>query len=659
MMLKSRYLVWCAVLVMAASTVAMGQGSTTAADSQNPKEREAKLIAVLQSDAPSAEKAITCKRLSVYGTSAAVPALAPLLLDKELSSWARIALEVIPGPAADEALRNAMGKAQDRLLIGVINSIAVRRDAQAVNGLVEKLKDKDGDPEIASAAAVALGRIGGVQAAQTLEKSLAEVPAVVRPAVAEGCILCAERSLADGKSADAVRLYDTIRRANLPKQRLLEATRGAILARGSDGIPLLVEQLESADKAQVGIGLRTARELPGRDVTEALATELNRLSLDRRPLLLLALADRSDEAVLPVVVMAARSGPKEVRLAALDVLMRLGNVSCLPALLAAAAENDAQVAQAAMLTLAHLPGEGVDADLLARLPQATGKTRQILLQLAGERQMEGALGAIQASIQDADAGVRSAAVQAVGALGGDKQAVDLVNLLQKTQNSKDRADIRKALLAISGRAGASCVSCLLPLLQNSDPALRTTGLDALAIAGGPSALAAVKSALEDKDETVQDNAARTLSTWPNNWPGDTAAAEALLTLAKSSKKMLHQVLGLRGYLEYVRGDKQLNNSAKVTKVNELLPLIQRPEEKRLAISVVGAIRTAGSLELLTTLASDPAVAEDACSAIVNMSGRGMQGATRDQRQKALQMVVEKSKNDATRKRAEDLLKGIR
>jgi hypothetical protein len=87
----------------------------------------------------------------------------------------------------------------------------------------------------------------------------------------------------------------------------------------------------------MGIGLRTARELPGRDVTEALATELTRLSVDRRPLLLLALADRSDEAVLPVVVMAARC-PKEVRLAALDVLMRLGNVSCVPTLLAAAAE---------------------------------------------------------------------------------------------------------------------------------------------------------------------------------------------------------------------------------------------------------------------------------------------------------------------------------
>ena len=75
-------------------------------------EKQRQLIAVLQSDAPAAEKAITCKQLAVYGTKDAVPALAPLLADEELASWARIALEAIPDPAADEALREAMGKLQ-------------------------------------------------------------------------------------------------------------------------------------------------------------------------------------------------------------------------------------------------------------------------------------------------------------------------------------------------------------------------------------------------------------------------------------------------------------------------------------------------------------------------------------------------------------------
>lgn len=652
MMLESRYVAWCAVLLAVVSAVAASQ----TADSQSPRETELKLISVLRSDAPSAEKAITCKRLAVYGTKDAVPAVAPLLADKELSSWARIALEAIPGPEADAALRDAMGKTQGMLLVGVINSIGVRRDAGAVDGLVARLKDSDTD--VASSAAVALGRIGGDQAAKVLEQSLAGSPAKVRSAVAEGCILCAERSLAEEKAADAVRLYDAVRQADVPEQRQVEAIRGAILARQSDGVPLLMEQLKSQNKARFAIGLRAARELPGVAVTQTLAAELEKLNPDRQPLLLLALADRNDAAVLPTVLKAAKSGPQKLRVAAVGVLERLGNVSCVPVLLDAAAENGEELSQAAKTVLARLPDKDVDADLLARLPQAAGRTRQVLIELAGQRRIDGALAAVLSSTEDADAGIRSAAIQTVGAIGGDKQAADLVRLLQKAQSPAERADIEKALLAVSGRGGVACVQHLLPLTQSGDSTLRMIALHALAIVGGPDALAAVKFAIDDKEESVQDEAARTLSTWPNNWPEDSRAGEALLTLAKSGKKTSHQVLGARGYLQYVRGDKKLGNDEKVARVSELLPLVKRPEEKRLAIAVIGVVPTAGALTMLTSLAADPAVAEEACSALVNLAGKNGQGLSKEQRQKALQTVVEKSTNDATKKKAEETLKGI-
>ena len=134
------------------------------------QERQRKLIEVLKSDAPARDKALPCKQLAIYGNEDAVPALAALLPNAELSSWARVALEVIPGPAADKALREAMGKVQGRLLVGVINSLGVRRDARAVDSLIARLSDSDA--EVASAAAVALGRIGGPPAVKALEQAL-------------------------------------------------------------------------------------------------------------------------------------------------------------------------------------------------------------------------------------------------------------------------------------------------------------------------------------------------------------------------------------------------------------------------------------------------------------------------------------------------------
>lgn len=651
-MLKIRSFVLC-VLMVAAVVAAMAAGQARAA----ADDREAKLIAILVSDAPPQDKAIPCKQLAVCGTKAAVPALAALLPDEKLSSWARIALEAIPDPAVDAALRQAAAKLQGRLLIGVINSIGVRRDAKAVGTLVPRLKDADA--EVASAAAAALGRIGGDPAVKALEPLLATAPAPVRSTVAEGCVRCAERYLADGKAAEAVRLYDTVRKADVPKQRVLEATRGAILARGPAGVPLLLEQLKSPDKALFGIGLRTARELPGPQATDALVAEMRQAASDRQALMLLALADRGDAKALPAVVEAAKSGPGHVRIAAMEALERFGNASCVPVLLGAAIEADAELAQAAKVTLLRLPGQDVDAALLAALPKASGKTLQVVIETAGQRRVEAALPAMVRAVGDADAGVRGAAVDAIGSIGGDGQLADLVKALQKTDDPKEQADIEKAVTAISARGGATIVPRLAPLAKGETSGLRVIGLHAMASAGGPAALAAVKAAITDKDEGVQDEAVRTLSTWPNRWPEDAGAAEALLALAKSAKKVPHQVLALRGYLQYIQGAKGLADARRLAMAKDVLPLITRPEEKRTAISALGGIRAAGALEILTTYAADAAVAEEACAAIVGLAAhKELRDAAKEPCRKAVETVLEKSKNDGTRKRADEILKRL-
>jgi len=652
MLIKKRYFTWRVILI-----IVVASAWTVAQDQPAASVKQRDLIAVLQSDAPKGEKAITCKRLSIYGTEQSVPALAPLLADKELASWARIALEAIPGPVADTALRDALGKLKGRLLIGVINSIGVRRDVHAVDTLVQKLDDSNAG--VASAAAVALGHIGGEQAAKALTQSLADAPAGVRSAVAEGCILCAEWFLARDRTKEAVKLYDTVRQADVPDQRHLEAIRGAILARQSAGVPLLIEQLRSEDKERLGIGLRTARELPGRDVTEALAVELARLSPNRRPLLLLALADRNDSAVIPTVHKAAQNSSKDLRITAINILIRLGDVSCVPILLEAATEDDADLEEAAMETLVRLPGKDVDADLLARLSQAQGKLQQVLIELAGQRQISEALPVVVSSLQDIDAGIRGVAVETIGIIGQDEQTADLVKLIQKTNSSEERAGIRKALLAISGRCGVKCISHLRPLTQSRDNELHMIGLRALAIIGGPEALTDVKSAIENAEPSVQDEAVRILSNWPNNWPEDSEAGQILRMLATSAEKMSHQVLGLRGYLQYIRGSKKFSNERKVANVTEMWSHIKRPEERRLAIAVLGEAPSSNALELLTTLAEDSVVAEEAYSALVRIAGPDINGISKEQRQQVLQMVAEKSSNDGTKRRARRTLSRIR
>jgi hypothetical protein len=152
---------------------------------------------------------------------------------------------------------------------------------------------------------------------------------------------------------------------------------------------------------------------------------------------------------------------------------------------------------------------------------------------------------------------------------------------------------------------------------------------------------------------------RILSTWPNNWPEDSQAGQTLLVLATSAEKMPHQVLGLRGYLQYIRGNKKLSNEQKVAKVKDMWHYIKRSEEKQQAIAVLGEAPSVSALELLTALAEDPAVAEETYSAMVRIASQDIRGISKDQRRQVLQIVADKSRIEGTKQRALKTLRGVR
>jgi len=589
--------------IVVAIVAALSAAIAVSARAADQDERE--LIAVLQSDAPKADKAITCKRLAIYGSKDAVPALAALLPDEELTSWARIALEAIPGPEADAALRAALDKLEGRVLIGVINSIGVRRDAGAVDQLIGRLKDADA--EVASAAAAALGRIGNAPATKALRQSLAGAPAAVRSAVAEGCILCAERLLAEGNREEAARLYDEVRTADVPKQRVIEATRGAILARQSAGIPLLVEQLRSADKAFFRIGLTTAREMPGREVTEALAGELGHVTPQRQALLLVALGNRDDDAVLPAVLAAAKTGPADVRIAAVGMLRRVGNASCVPVLLDLAAGDDAELSQAATTALEGLSGGEVDADLAARLRQADGKLREVLIELAGRRRIEAATTALLKAADDPDAQIRAAALTALGSTVGPGDLPVLIARVVAPEHSEDVQPAGQALRAACIRMPdrEACAAKLVAAMSRASVPAKCTLLEILGAMGGAKALEAMGAAAKDPSAELQDTASRLLGEWM-----DLDAAPVLLDLAKTAPEDKYKIRALRGYIRLVR-QFTVPDPQRAEMCRAAMETAERDAEKKLVLEVMERYPSIDMLKLAVAMAKDPALKSDA------------------------------------------------
>lgn len=639
------------VACLAALALAAPVPGLAAEAPSNSADKARQALAVLQSDAPAEEKAAACKRLAIFGGPESVSALAPLLGDERLSAWARIPLEVLPGTAPDEALREAMGRLYGNLLVGVINSIGVRGDPQAVSPLVSRLKDANVD--VASSAAVALGRIGGASAVSALEASLASAPPAVRSGVAEGLILCAERFSGTGQSADAARLYDAVRRADVPKQRKLEATRGAILAREAEALPMLLETLRSPDQATFNIGVRTARELPGRAITEALAAELARTPDDRQGPLLLSLTDRRDDAVAPAVYAAVTKGSKSLRLVAIGAVERQGNVAALPALLEAAADRDAEVAKAAKAAVGRLPGKEVDPLLVARLPQSAGPARRALVELAGQRRLSAAVPELLKSASETDAELRSASLTALGETVTVADLGRVADLLAKARSDDDSADIEAALDAACTRLPdkAGCAEALLARLPASSATARVALLRALAATGTPNALAAVQSSLTHPEASVGEAAFRVLADW-----SDAAALPPLLEVLRSTTNDTRRTLALRGAVRLLSLGNQPSTQT-VKAYGELLAQARGVDDRKLVLSGLGAVPDPAALKLVEPLLAAAPVRKEAESALLSIAG-SLAGSSPAEAKAVASRLQKESEDAATRDRAAKLLQSM-
>lgn len=629
----------------------------TLAQTVAPKGDEAKLIAVLQSaDASRKDKIDACRQLAIMGGKDSIAPLAALLGNEELSHNARYALEPNPDPAVDEALRDALGKLKGGPLVGVIGSVGVRRDAKAVGALAKLLGNSDA--VVARAAARAMGKIGTAEAATALQQALAKASAGNRLDFCEGLFRCAETLAADGQKQQALAIYDEMRKLDSPHQVRGGALRGAILARGPEGMSLLREHLRSNDYILFSAAVQVSQEIPGPEVTKALLEEMKGRSADNQIVMIQALGRRGDKAAVPVLLDTAKSGEKAVRLAALATVTEMGDASAVPVFVGLLGDSDREIAQAAQGCLATIPCPQADAAVTEMFASGDADKQRVALDLMGRRRMADGVPVLLKAARSGDAKIRPDAIKMIGDLGGADQLSALLELLETANGAQDLAATEQAIASACTKAKDPQAQAdkLAGRLPQAKPAQQAVLLRVLAAVGGPNSLKAVRTLIDTGDSQVRSAAIRALGSWRT-----ADAAPDLLALAKAGDSAQKTLL-LRNYLNLaVRGEMSVEQRLDMCK--QAAGLVQRDEEKRLLLGTLGNIESPDAMNLILPYLSDANTRQEAGLAAVMLAQKLLRGRSPSpvaaRLVEPLEKVAQATTNDDVAKRAQALLQQAR
>ena len=608
-----------------ADLVIEAQKPELAARRADLEQRLAALVA--RPDATPDCRQFACRQLSLIGSAAAVPALAACLAEAESGQMARYALERIPAPEADQALLQALETTADLAQVGVINSLGVRRCAAAVKALAERLNRPGAG--VPAAAAAALGRIGTAAAAQALLDAPAN-PAS-QPAVLQALLEAGERLALPTAAATAEpnrlalaafsRVYET---ATAPVLRAA-GFAGLMRLRGAAALPDLLAVLSQERSVLSDAAVTVLADLPGAEVTAALAAGLPAMPPSVQPLVLDALAVRGDRAALPAVVAAAGSADSTVQLRAVAALAALGDqtTALLLARTAAGAAPKSNLQTGARDSLDRLRGEGVDRVLEEGLAGAETAVQVEIIRALGARRAVIAVPALLRTARSSERAVVSQSLESLGQLSTAEHLPALVELLTETSAAAALAKLEAILVGVSRRgadAEAGPRAVLAGLAGEIAVAARCSLLDVLGKIGQPSGLEALYAALGHAEADVCKSAIKALADWP-----DAAPMERLRQVSVESAHEAHRVLALRGYARQLALPSPRPMKDTLRLYREALGLAKGDQEKRSLLAGLGDVVHPEALALAKEYLGQEALQAEALLSAVKIM-KGLDGA---------------------------------
>lgn len=542
-------------------------------------EIEAKLLGALQSSEATADaKRHLVRMLGTVGSTKSVPALAALLADEQLSDVARLALEPMTDKAAGDALRDALDKAKGRLLAGIIGSVGLRRDADAVKTLAALAKDTDA--AVASAAISALGEIGSKASAE----ALAKIPAAVN--VARARIACANHLAKDGEKSAALAIFEDLYAASQPPGIREGAIAGLISYSKTGKAAEVFAAAAQGNDAQVrAAAVRVFFKSTDADLRKTILEKLPTMNAAGQAALLAVLDELPDvpaRAALLKVIQASQD--QSLKIAALECLKTHGDSDDVAMLLKLATGEDKATGDCAKRVLARMRQPGASEALAKMLATADAANRELIMNTIIARRSPAAMPALLQMARGSDTAAAAVAVKGIGQIGTAGDVAGLVALILTTGDSGVRDGAAGAIKLIAGRS--------------QDPK--------------PCSDAVIRGLDQAKDAAAKESLVRALADLP-----DISVSAKLLDIARASPEEKLGILALRGCVR-LANQKEAQPDARLNLLKSVLDTAKRPDEKREAIAGLADVPLPGAADAIQPFLKDGTLALDAATALARL-----------------------------------------
>ncbi|MGI9240872.1 MAG: HEAT repeat domain-containing protein [Verrucomicrobiales bacterium] len=570
-------------------------------------------------DYPPSGRYILIRGLGSVGTSECVPTLEPLLGagDAIEADMARMALQQIPGDEANTALVNALkgSPADPKTVRGLIDSLAARGSESAVTVITPLLDSPT--PEIAAAAATALGRIGGSAATKALGAARSRTADKKAQMVIELALLdIAYQRGIDGDRAGAAKIFQVLgqQTKNLPVQ--IASMYGLARSNPKAADAIVIEAVRSKDPRTRSAGISASTMVPNRKLSTGLAVMLQTESKQTQLQILNALAAKGDISVQEKILefLAQVEGKdKELEVAAIRALGSVGSVSVIELLLKKAISDEVLVREAARVSLSELKGQEIAQTIEFHARQGdTSEVRAVAIGLFMRNRDRTGLTRMMDFAAEKDSRVSAAAMSVLRQQASDTEFRKLLDLM-----SAGKLQVLPVLTSICGRTkNPDLLTGEIITYLRSTENLRYQNflLSCLPLLSSSRGLSVIVDHIEKEGKTY-DPAVKALARWPHH----SALPEMLKLLERRHEDRATVGEMVRGITRLVDESKDsLSMENRVRFVADAFEVSKNPRERMLLLGVMSQLPDQKIADIVESMLKDRYVANAAANAAAGL-----------------------------------------